>query len=241
MTFLSALRSHLTAAVYDPFLALGERRSMADHRRALLAGAAGRVLEIGAGTGANLTAYPADLDALVLTEPEVGMAHRLKRHVARHRPDAQVLRVGAEELPFPAGTFDVVVSTMVLCTVPDPAVAIAEVRRVLRPGGRFLYLEHVRAEETRLARWQDRLAGAWRTVAAGCRCDQRTLDLLGAAFILEPPARATWRGMPSIVHPLVSGAAVVPVLPGVTAPRTADVHRPAQGPTGLAAVSARVR
>ncbi len=124
MTFLSTSRSHLSAAVYDPFLALGERRGMADHRRALLSGAAGRVLEIGAGTGANLTAYPADLDALVLTEPEVGMARRLERHAARHRPEAQVLRVAAEQLPFPDGTFDVVVSTLVFCTVPDPAAAI---------------------------------------------------------------------------------------------------------------------
>src|SRR5688500_18834693 len=112
MTFLSTARSHLLAAMYDPFLALGERRGMSDARRALLGGAAGRVLEIGAGTGANLTAYPPDLDALVVTEPDPGMARRLTRNVARHRPDAQVLCVGAETLPFPDGAFDVVVSTL---------------------------------------------------------------------------------------------------------------------------------
>jgi SAM-dependent methyltransferase len=225
MTFLSTARSHVFAAVYDPFLALGEHRGMADNRRALLAGAAGRVLEIGAGTGANLRAYPPHLDALVLTEPDAGMARRLARNVARHRPDAQVLRVGAETLPFPDGAFDVVVSTLVLCTVPDPAAAVAEARRVLRPGGRLLYLEHVRADDPRLARRQDRLAASWHAFAAGCRCDQSTLGMLGAAFELPPPTRITWRGMPSIVHPLVTGAAMVPVRPRVRSSMTADDGR----------------
>jgi SAM-dependent methyltransferase len=213
MTALSTARSHVLAAAYDPFLALGEHRGMSVHRRELLAGAAGRVLEIGAGTGANLAAYPADLDALVVTEPDPGMAHRLERRVARRRPDAQVLCVGAAALPFDDGSFDVVVSTLVLCTVPDPEAAVSEARRVLRPGGRLLYLEHVRAADARLARRQDRFAAPWRAFAAGCRCNQRTLDLLGAAFELAEPARATWRGMPSIVHPLVSGAAVAPADP----------------------------
>jgi SAM-dependent methyltransferase len=235
MTLLTNARSHLFAAVYDPFLALGERRGMSDHRRALLAGAAGRVVEIGAGTGGNLTAYPPDLDALVVTEPDPGMARRLKRNVARHRPDAQVLCVGAESLPFPDGAFDVVVSTLVLCTVPDPAAAVAEARRVLRPGGRLLYLEHVRADDQRLARKQDRLASPWRAFAAGCRCNQSTLDVLRAAFELEPPTRATWRGMPSIIHPLVTGAAVVPVRSGGASSRTADAGRRADELTGVRA------
>jgi SAM-dependent methyltransferase len=235
MTFLSTARSHLLAAMYDPFLALGERRGMSDARRALLGGAAGRVLEIGAGTGANLTAYPPDLDALVVTEPDPGMARRLMRNVARHRPDAQVLCVGAESLPFPDGAFDVVVSTLVLCTVPDPTAAVAEARRVLRPGGRLLYLEHVRAEDARLARRQDRLAAPWGAFASGCRCNQSTLDVLGTAFELEPPTQATWRGMPSIVHPLVTGTAVVPLQPGGASSRTDDAGRRADVLSGVQA------
>ena len=235
MNPLSTVRSHLLAAVYDPFLALGERRGMSDNRRALLAGAAGRVLEIGAGTGANLAAYPPDLDALVVTEPDPGMARRLERHAARHRPDAQVLRVGAESLPFPDGAFDVVVSTLVLCTVPDPGAAVTEARRVLRPGGRLLYLEHIRAEDAQLARRQDRLAAPWGAFASGCRCNQSTLDLLRVAFELQPPTRATWRGMPSIVHPLVTGEAVVPVRPGGGSSRTADAGRHADELTGVRA------
>ena len=195
------------AAIYDPFLALGERRGMGDRRAALLAGARGHVLEIGAGTGLNLPYYPARLDALVLSEPEEGMARRLERRGARERPDARVVRASADALPFPDASFDAVVSTMVLCTVPDPEAAVAEVRRVLRPGGRLLYLEHVRGDGP-LGRWQDSVAPAWATFAAGCRCDRPTHDLLDRAFTLERTVRAEWRGMPRLVRPLVAGAAV---------------------------------
>ena len=195
------------AAMYDPFLALGERRGMRDRRAALLAGARGRVLEIGAGTGLNLPFYPPQLDALVLSEPEEGMARRLESRRARDRPDARIVRASADALPFADASFDAVVSTMVLCTVPDPEAAVAEVRRVLRPGGRLLYLEHVRGDGP-LGRWQDRLAGAWAAFAAGCRCDRPTHDLLDSTFALERTVRAEWRGMPRLVRPLVIGAAV---------------------------------
>lgn len=198
----------LGAVVYDPFLALGERRGMRERRRALLARARGRVLEIGAGTGLNVPLYPPGLDALVLTEPEEGMARRLERRVARERPDARVVRAGAEALPVADASFDVVVSTMVLCTVPDPEAAVAEVRRVLRPGGALLFIEHVRADDGALARRQDRLAGPWAAFASGCRCDRRTLDLLARTLALAPPARDEWRGMPRIVRPLACGVAL---------------------------------
>ena len=195
------------AAIYDPFLALGERRGMRDRRAALLAGARGRVLEIGAGTGLNLPFYPPQLDALVLSEPEEEMARRLESRRARQRPDACVVRASADALPFADASFDAVVSTMVLCTVPDPEAAVAEVRRVLRPGGRLLYLEHVRGDGS-LGRWQDRVAPAWAAFAAGCRCDRPTHDLLDRTFALERTVRAEWRGMPRLVRPLVTGAAV---------------------------------
>jgi SAM-dependent methyltransferase len=208
MTSLRIAYGRLSAAIYDPFLALGERRGMATRRRTLLAGATGSVLEVGAGTGANVPAYPAGLDELVLTEPEPGMARRLERTVARVRPGARVVRAGAEDLPFPDGAFDVVVSTLVLCTVPDPGAALTEIRRVLRPGGRLLYVEHVRSADPRRARWQDRLATPWRLFASGCVCNRHTLELLRDSFVVEPPVRAIWSGMPGIVQPLISGTAV---------------------------------
>jgi SAM-dependent methyltransferase len=199
--------SACAARLYDPFLALGERRGMAARRRALLAGARGRVLEIGAGTGHNLAAYPAGLEALVLTEPDPAMRTRLRRR-AEHG-GVTVVEAGAEALPFADGAFDTVVSTLVLCTVPDADAAVREVRRVLRPGGRLLFLEHVRADDRRHARRQDRLARPWRAFAAGCHCNRPTLELLRTHFPAVVAERAVWRGMPAIVHPLVAGHAVV--------------------------------
>ncbi|MDA0183618.1 class I SAM-dependent methyltransferase [Solirubrobacter phytolaccae] len=191
----------LSALLYDTALALGERRGMAAHRRALLAQLHGRVLEVGAGTGLNLRHYPAGVD-LELTEPDPAMAARLRR---RHQ--RAVIPAPAEALPFADGSFDAVVSTMVLCTVGDPEAAVAELRRVLRPGGRLVFIEHVRASAGRLARWQDRLVRPWSRVAAGCRCNQPTLELLRAAGLTVTARDAAWRGMPALVRPLVVGEA----------------------------------
>ena len=202
-----SLWAHVGARLYDPFLALGERRGMAARRAALLAWAHGRVLEIGAGTGLNLAHYPADLDELVLTEPEPRMRARLQRRLAKSGRTVTVLAAPAETLPFADGTFDTVVSTLVLCTVADAPAALRELRRVLAPGGRLLFIEHVRGD-TRLARGQDRLAGPWRAFAQGCRCNQETLTLLERQGLrVVDLARADWRGMPSLVRPLVIGEA----------------------------------
>jgi ubiquinone/menaquinone biosynthesis C-methylase UbiE len=193
------------ARLYDPFLALAERRGMRAHRRALLASARGRVLEIGAGTGLNLAHYPDAVTELVLAEPEPGMRARLLRRVAGR---AEVVAAPAEALPFPDGSFDCVVSTMVLCTVEDVAASLAEIRRVLRPGGQLLFAEHVRASSPELARWQDRLEAPWRAFGAGCRCNQPTVELLvGGGMHVRRLERAAWRGMPALVRPLVLGHA----------------------------------
>ena len=204
---LTSLASRFNAALYDPVLALGERRGMAARRGELLAQARGRTLEIGAGTGLNLAHYPDRVEALVVSEPDPGMFRRLERRVARERPAARAVRAGAEDLPFADGEFDTVVSTLVLCTVPDPEASVAEIERVLAPGGTLLFLEHVRAEDARLARRQDRLHGPWKAFAAGCHCNRDTVALLAGGFDLQSHTH-TWRGMPRIVHPLVAGAAV---------------------------------
>lgn len=137
------------------------------------------------------------------------MARRLERRLAKLGRSAEVIRAPADALPFDDGSFDTVVSTLVLCTVEDPAAALAEVARVLRPGGSLLFLEHVRSEQPRLARRLDRLHGAWRSFADGCNCNRRRLELLDqAGFEATVTERAAWRRMPQIVHPLVSGRAV---------------------------------
>jgi SAM-dependent methyltransferase len=196
------------ATVYEPFLWVGEKLGMAERRRRLLAASRGRVLEIGAGTGLNLRHYPESIEELVLVEPAAGMAARID--VSRFPGQAPVssVRAPAEELPFTEDSFDTVVSTMVLCTVSDAERAVAEVSRVLRPGGRLLFCEHVRADSPRLRRWQERLAGPWAAFADGCRCDRHTLQTIGARMRIETVASARWRGMPALVKPLVVGQAV---------------------------------
>jgi len=209
-----------TAFAYDPFLWLSEARGMQQRRRRLLAGAEGRVLEIGAGTGLNLPHYGERVGELVLTEPDPAMVRRLVRHVAEvaRRNDAgaaataTVVPASAESLPFPDASFDRVVTTLVLCTVANPAAALRELRRVLRPGGQLLLIEHVRASEhSALAPWQHRLRQPWASFAAGCRADQDTAALLAnAGWPVHRLERDTWRGMPPIVHPLLVGALDAP-------------------------------
>jgi SAM-dependent methyltransferase len=202
------LWARIGASIYDPFLALAERRGMASRRRALLARAHGRVLEIGAGTGLNLAYYPTGIDELVLSEPEPAMRGRLERHLAQSGLDATVVPACAEALPFEDGAFDTVVSTLVLCTVADPAEAVREMRRVLAPGGCLLFVEHVRAASPRLARWQDLLAGPWAAFAQGCRCNAPTEALLARELRVVRVEHARWRGMPALVHPLIIGEGV---------------------------------
>jgi len=167
------------------------------------------VLEIGAGTGLNLAHYPGELEELLLTEPVDPMARRLESRLRRSGVPGRVLRAGAEALPVATDSIDTVVATMVLCTVPDPEAALAEIRRVLRPDGRLLFCEHVRSDKHGLSRWQERLAGPWEAFADGCRCTQDTLGMIERALHIERLEHEEWRGMPSLVRPLIVGAARV--------------------------------
>jgi ubiquinone/menaquinone biosynthesis C-methylase UbiE len=197
----------LFALVYDPSLALGELFGLRRRRRALLAGARGRVIELGAGTGLNLSHYPDGLEELILVEPDPMMRARLARRVRRSGWPTQVVDAEAERLPFADRSVDTVVATLVLCTVDDPERALAEIARVLRPGGELLFLEHVRARSSRLARWQDRLSGPWRRFARGCRCNRATVELMRAGGFELDVTEAAWRAMPPIVRPLAIGCA----------------------------------
>src|SRR5215213_9235585 len=172
------------AALYDPISASMERRWMGGRRRRLLAGARGAVLEIGGGTGANLAHYR-DVDRVTIAEPDPFMRRRLDQKLTDARVPVEVSAAGAEALPFPDGSFDTVVSTLVLCTVPDQGSALEEVRRVLRPGGRLLFIEHVRAAGS-AARWQDRLERLWGWLFAGCHPNRETVAAIEkAGFEME--------------------------------------------------------
>lgn len=203
------------AALYDPLLWLGEKVTLGALRQDLLRHASGRTVELGSGTGLNLRHYPAGLDELILTEPEAAMRARSVRRLRRRRRQVRVgarvrvLDAPAEELPFADATVDTVVATLVLCTVEAPERVLREVERVLRPGGRLLFLEHVRSRSPRLASWQDRLAGPWHRFAEGCHCNRATEELIRASGLeLEHVAEASWRGMIPIVRPLITGVAV---------------------------------
>jgi ubiquinone/menaquinone biosynthesis C-methylase UbiE len=203
-----SLWGRIFAAGYDRMMAGTERAGLAQRRQRLLQHVHGRVLEIGGGTGANLIHYPTTVGELVITEPEEPMARRLEARLATSETAARVVRAPAEQLPFADDSFDFVVSTLVLCTVSDQRGALAEIHRVLRPDGRLLFLEHVRAPEPALARWQDRLHPLWLRFGHGCNCNRPTLEnMRAAAFEVGDLEQGEIPKAPPIVRPLICGSA----------------------------------
>jgi len=196
------------AALYDRMMAEAEKAGLSAHRQALLASAGGRVLEIGGGTGLNLPFYGTAVTELVIAEPEEPMARRLERKLPGYRIPTQVVRAPSEHLPLETASFDCAVATLVLCTVVDPGRALTEVRRVLKPGGRLLFLEHVRSEDPKLARWQDRLRVPWSWIGCGCQCNRRTVENIRAAgFAVSDLRREIFPKAAPLARPLVIGAA----------------------------------
>jgi ubiquinone/menaquinone biosynthesis C-methylase UbiE len=202
------------ARFYDRMTAGTERAGLGEMRRELLATASGRVLELGAGTGHNLEYYTDAVAELVMTEPDPHMARRLRERLAEAPGavrNASVIEAPAEALPFDDDSFDTVVATLVLCTVEDPLRALTEARRVLVEGGRLLYLEHVRSESAKLARWQDRLERPWGFFAAGCHPNRDTGQLLAdAGFWIDSLENDRLPKAPRIVRPLIRGVAQRP-------------------------------
>ncbi len=208
------LWGRLFAAGYDRAMAGPERAGLRAHRERLVPGLTGRVLEIGGGTGVNLDFYGPEVTELVIAEPEAPMADRLEarlRLTSGLAARAHVIRTPAEQLPLPDASIDAVVATLVLCTVVDPARALAEVGRVLVPGGRLVFIEHVRADEPRLAAWQDRLHGLHKFTGHGCHCNRHTLaNIETAGFIVTELEHDRMRRTLPIVSPLIVGSAVTP-------------------------------
>ncbi len=197
------------AALYDGLGGAAERGWMGRRRSRLLAGASGSVLEIGGGTGANLSHYR-DAGRVVVAEPDPHMRGRLRRKIGQARLPVEVSEASAEDLPFADGSFDAVVSTLVLCTVPDQGKALREVRRVLKPGGRLLFIEHVRGEGS-VAGMQDRVLPLWRRLFAGCHPNRDTLGSIRAAgFEIGALDRFVPPGPFTGLVPHVQGWAVAP-------------------------------
>ena len=204
------VRERLFAALYDPFSRTAEQRFGAAAKRKLLANARGRVLEIGVGTGLSFTHYPADVQ-LVGIDPSRPMLHRAEQRAKGLGRAVTLLQAPAEELPFENGTFDTAVSLVVLCSVDDPARVLAELRRVLRPGGRLLFSEHVRSDDPSLARRQDRYARPWGWFTCGCNPNRDTLGAIrSAGFEVVELDREERPEIPRLVRPHVKGWAESP-------------------------------
>jgi ubiquinone/menaquinone biosynthesis C-methylase UbiE len=196
------------SALYDRAMKSTEEAGLHRMRTGLLAEARGRVVELGAGTGLNLDLYPDEVEELVMVEPDPHMAKRLRSRAAESAREATIVEAPAEDLPFGDDSFDTAVATLVFCTIPDPGRALDELGRVLKPGGRLLFIEHVRSEEPRLAAWQDRLEKPWRFLGDGCHPNRDTVAAISASSLrLGAVEHDRLPKSPPLVKPLVRGSA----------------------------------
>jgi ubiquinone/menaquinone biosynthesis C-methylase UbiE len=200
------------AKSYDRVMRGVEEGGLATWRSELLASLSGHVLEIGAGTGRSLPSYPDTVTELTLAEPDRHMRSQLERAVAEYplsRPIA-LIDASAEQLPFPDATFHAVVSSLVLCSVRNQAKALQEIRRVLRPDGRFVFIEHVAAmDRPKRLKWQHRVEPIWRLVAGNCHLTRETeAAITNSGFEVQSVTRESMRAAPPFVRPTIRGVAV---------------------------------
>jgi ubiquinone/menaquinone biosynthesis C-methylase UbiE len=167
------------ATAYDPATRPLERAILGERRARLLTALDGYVLDVGAGTGANLP-YLQKASRVVVAEPDPAMRRRLASRLAGAPVPTELTSDAAERLRYADGSFDAVVFTLVLCSVSSPDRALAEARRVLRPAGRLIVLEHVRGSGS-LARWQDRFTPVWSRLNAGCHLARDTFAAIERA------------------------------------------------------------
>ena len=179
---------------------------MRDERHRLLAGAEGSTIEIGAGTGLNLEHYPEAVTRLVLVEPDKHMRRKLGERLTTLGRDAEVVDAPADALPFPDATFDTAVVTWVLCSVPSQDAALAEIARVLKPDGRFLFIEHVRSDDPKIAKRQDRIRPLYNNV--GCKPNRSTLAAIEASpLTVESVKHGEVPKAPQVERPMIVGTA----------------------------------
>jgi ubiquinone/menaquinone biosynthesis C-methylase UbiE len=205
-----SITDRIHPVVYDVLGAPVEKKPLIrDLRRKLLEGAHGRVLEVGTGTGFNLPYYPDEVEELTLTDGLDGMLRRAGKRAGRTGRAVSTARASVDDLPYEDGSFDTVVGSLLLCSVPDQDRALAEIRRVLRPGGRYHFLEHVRSADPETARKQDQWEGVWRRFAMGCHPNRDTLPRIESAFAVDRLEQGEIPMGPRIVRPYALGRGVV--------------------------------
>jgi ubiquinone/menaquinone biosynthesis C-methylase UbiE len=193
------------ASIYDRISSGSERAGLSEERRGLLAQASGATVEIGAGTGLNLAHFPPAVTRLCLVEPDPNMRKRLHRR-AGGRDDVEIVDARAEALPFPDASFDTAVVTFALCSVADLDTSLAEIARVLRPGGRLLFLEHVRDTDPKIARKQDHPVFLYSWI--GCHPNRDTLTAISRApFQVTTVRHGEVPKAPRVERPMIAGTA----------------------------------
>jgi ubiquinone/menaquinone biosynthesis C-methylase UbiE len=207
-----ALNERAFAWYYPRVMKISERAGGAALRARVIEKATGRTLEIGAGNGYNLPHYTAAVTELIVTEPSPFMLHQLRSRLAvvpMQVAGWRLLQAEAEVLPFADASFDTVTGGYIHCTIPSPERAIAEITRVLKPGGRYLFIEHVRARDgSLLARIQDAIEPVHVYLAAGCHPNRRTEQVLRrSALDVEWVEETTLPAAIPSVRPVVLGAA----------------------------------
>jgi len=179
-----------------------------EERTRSLAGVKGTVLEVGFGSGLNLPYYPQMVTKVVGVDPSHTSAHLARKRIAASTFPVEFVGLSAEKLPVADASFDSVVSTFTLCTIPDVAGALREMRRALKPEGRFYFVEHGHADDTRVARWQDRLDGFEQKVFGGCHLNRDIATLIRqAGFEIERLDHAYLKGAPKFAGFLYRGIA----------------------------------
>ncbi|MFJ8814820.1 class I SAM-dependent methyltransferase [Amycolatopsis thermoflava] len=212
MTDLSRFQHPRFARMYERISAESEQRGTAEHRDRMLAGLSGRIIEIGAGNGLNFGHYPETVTEVVAVEPEDRLRALAEHAAEQARVPVRVVAGHAGALPAEDGTFDAAVASLVLCSVADVSAALAEIRRVLRPGSELRFFEHVRSANPLLGLVQDALTPLWSRAGGGCHLNRDTAKFIRAAgFDIEPPHRiyyAPLRFVPRHAH--ILGRARIP-------------------------------
>ncbi len=185
------------------------RSAFSQLREALLRSASGEVLEIGFGTGLNLSHYPTTITRLSIVDPAILLPAKVSRRMATAPYPIQTVHVTAELLPFPDRQFETVISTWTLCTIPDPVLALQEARRVLKPEGRLLFLEHGRSDDQKIAVWQDRLNPIQNVIGCGCNLNRKIDQLVTqSGLILTHLDRFSMKDVPRLGGEMYRGTAV---------------------------------
>lgn len=201
------------AGAYDRFLRASEEAGLSKSREEIVSQAKGRTLEIATGTALNLPYYGNEVTELILTDQYPAMIRQIKSKVAGSGRQAKVLEADAENLPFEDRSFDTVVASMILCSTDSPSRILAEIHRVLKDGGQYLFLEHVRNPNEKIAERQDRVQPAWFLFGNGCHCNRDSVTTIASSpLVVKELKHGSIPKAWSIIEAMVTGRAVRPAV-----------------------------